>query len=113
MSIQDSVARLIDAEHIDAMRNMRLPSPNRLARTLADAGLLAPELPEPMTERGYPMWIIPGEGGDYDASVHLVGTQVILKIEDGSKWGIGSTPEESRMMGTALLAAAKHAQEGK
>ena len=74
-----------------------------LAQALADAGLLAPDLPEP-TDRSIPEWEMPNNE-HHAVSVSRYGTVRI--------WGdtSGYTPAEAREVAAALLAAAAWAEQ--
>ena len=73
------------------------------AQALADAGLLAPDLPEP-TDRSIPEWEMPNNE-HHAVSVSRYGTVRI--------WGdtSGYTPAEAREVAAALLAAAAWAEQ--
>lgn len=72
------------------------------AEALADAGLLAPDLPEP-TDPGIPEWEMPSN----DHHAVSVGNHGTVRI-----WGdtSGYTPAEARDLAAALLAAAAWAE---
>ena len=74
-----------------------------IAQALADAGLLAPDLPEP-TDRSIPEWEMPNNE-HHAVSVSRYGTVRI--------WGdtSGYTPAEAREVAAALLAAAAWAEQ--
>ncbi|WP_204338629.1 hypothetical protein, partial [Rhizobium ruizarguesonis] len=82
--------------------------PECIANDIADAGLLAPDLPEPND----PNVFVPNgkgwlPGGPYGPSVWTApgGTVMVQRIEPGDL-----TPEEARGIAHALLAAADYAE---
>lgn len=83
--------------------------PTDAAQALADAGLLAPDLPEPNDESIFVPngkgWLF---GGLYGPSVRTAPDSRIMvqRIEPGDL-----TPEEAREVAYALLAAANYAEE--
>ncbi|WP_288833706.1 hypothetical protein [uncultured Corynebacterium sp.] len=85
--------------------------PTDAAEALADAGLIAPDLPEPDD----PSIFVPGgkgwlPGGPDGPSVWTApgGTVMVQRIEPGDL-----TPDEAREVAHALLAAANHAETSK
>ena len=81
---------------------------NIITKRLADAGLLAPDLPEPND----PNVFVPNgkgwlPGGPYGPSVWTApgGTVMVQRIEPGDL-----TPEEAREIAHALLAAANYSE---
>ena len=77
--------------------------PHEIPQALADAGLLAPDLPEP-TDRSIPEWEMPNNE-HHAVSVSRYSTVRI--------WGdtSGYTPAEAREVAAALLAAAAWAEQ--
>lgn len=77
------------------------------AQTLADAGLLMPDLPEP-NEKGF--WIPFEENQDeyFEMWVSIPGS---LKVDGSRRWRKRLTPENARSIAFALLAAADHAEQ--
>lgn len=77
--------------------------PGVIAQALADAGLLAPDLPEP-TDRSIPEWEMPNNE-HHAVSVSRYGTVRI--------WGdtSGYEPAEARALAAALLSAAAWAEQ--
>ena len=106
MSNIDKVAEVIAKHNADGVCN----EPECIANDLADAGLLAPELPEPdrkLTERWgekdleFVYWEIP-----YAARVETSrGWEVSLRIPDRYM-----STETARKLANILLAAANHAE---
>lgn len=76
-----------------------------VARALADAGLLAPELPEPIINADDGNWEWHADEYTVDVDRGLVG----LWTPDGTHWE--QTPNRARLLADALYAAADHAEE--
>lgn len=96
----------------------------RLANALADAGLLAPDLPTPTKiEDDECCWDKTHTHLAYDyqtgkeKKIKIPGGVTVIQDEDAEAWldvdyGIHSlTPGEARSLGLALLAAAQYAEE--
>ena len=116
MTIIDRAVRLIE------LYGTRTGSPRDVALELAIAGLLAPELPEPITPENDPEW-----AQEYmaewewvpDAEWHPT-NDFFINAKDGNinagfgmpqeEWD-GTSPDELRSIALALLAAAQHAKE--
>ena len=82
----------------------------RLANALADAGLLAPDTPQPFFEHGNgPNWEIPinDQGGGVATVRTLIGDVFIERHGHG----FITNPEEARKISAALLAAANYSEE--
>lgn len=110
MSTLDKAARVIDQWTQEGYElNHAVGSPHAIAERLADAGLLAPDLPEPND----PAIFVPnGKGwlpcGPDDPSVWTAPDSVIIvqRIEPGNL-----TPNEARQVAYALLAAANYSED--
>ena len=86
----------------------------RLANALADAGLLAPDTPQPFFEHGNgPNWEIPiNDQGGGVATVRTLGGDVYIERPGhGHGHGFITNPEEVRKISAALLAAANYSEE--
>lgn len=97
------------AEIIRQFLNGKEPYSTMLRNRLDNAGLLAPDLPEP-NDTGI---FVPGgkgwlPGGPYGPSVWTApgGTVMVQRIEPGDL-----TPEEAREVAHALLAAANYSED--
>lgn len=104
MSNRDRAAEVIRAHGTDPCRE-----PECIAQDLADAGLLAPDVPKPDEADFVPGgkgWL---PGGPHGPSVWTApdSTVMVQRIEPGDL-----TPEEAREVAHALLAAANYSQEG-
>lgn len=97
---EQRAARLIDAEHIESIRDMRFPNPSKLARALDAAGPLAPELPAPgaVDEFGNASWFA---GPEAAPGYVAIGEYAVLP------------PDEARYLARQILAAARYAEEEK
>ncbi|WP_284850085.1 hypothetical protein [Corynebacterium rhinophilum] len=104
MSNQDRAAKVIDRHGFDPCRE-----PECIAQDLADAGLLAPDLPEPSNiieedEEGGDKricWSAPG------CDIELVPGKMIVTYEHQA----GHEIEHAQQIGLALLAAANYQEE--
>lgn len=104
----DRAAQVIDTWIQDHTLTLDTGNPHYLASALADAGLLAPELPEPSN----PGIFVPNgagwlPGGPDGPSVWTAphGRIMVQRIEPGEL-----TPDEARELALALLAAAERAE---
>ena len=82
----------------------------RVANALADAGLIAPDTPQPFFEHRHgPNWEIPinDQGGGVATVRTLIGDVFIERHGQG----FVTNPAEAREVAAALLAAANHAEE--
>lgn len=98
MTSQDRVAKVIDRHGFDSCRE-----PECIAQDLADANLLAPDLPEPS----------PGEEGALewsDGEIWIEDDEAAVYI-DVTKSFSRMTPNEARRLAHALLAAANYSEE--
>ena len=121
----DHAAHIIDTWIQDHTLTPDTGNPKDLARALADAGLLLPDLPpvtrpKPLSEEWYefveewgtePMWETPERHGF--SAAHEYGRTGIHIIRDGGTITDIDilAPEEAEALGLALLAAAQHAKE--
>lgn len=82
----------------------------RLANAFADAGLLAPDTPQPFFEHGNgPNWEIPiNDQGGGVATVRALDGDVFIERHGH---GFSTNPEEARQLAGTILAAANY-QEG-
>lgn len=77
------------------------------AQALADAGLLMPELPQPLVADPHPLW---KQEGVLQVSVQKkVSDEKPVTIWTGYE-GLIFTPDEARQLAYALLAAANHTE---
>ena len=101
----DRAAEVIRAHGTDPCRE-----PQCIAQDLADAGLIAPDLPKPDEADFVPGgkgWL---PGGPHGPNIWTApdSTVMVQRIEPGDL-----TPEEARGIADALYAAANYSQEGK
>lgn len=101
----DRAAEVIRAHGTDPCRE-----PQCIAQDLADAGLIAPDLPKPDEADFVPGgkgWL---PGGPHGPSIWTApdSTVMVQRLEPGDL-----TPEEARGIADALYAAANYSQEGK
>ena len=104
MNNRDRAADVIRAHGFDPCRE-----PECIAQDLADAGLIAPDLPKPDEADFVPGgkgWL---PGGPHGPSIWTApdSTVMVQRIEPGDL-----TPEEARGIAHALLAAADYSEEG-
>ena len=105
MNNRDRAAEVIRAHGTDPCRE-----PECIAQDLADAGLIAPDLPKPDEADFVPGgkgWL---PGGPHGPSIWTApdSTVMVQRLEPGDL-----TPEEARGIADALYAAANYSQEGK
>lgn len=97
MSNRDRAAEIIDEHSFE---------PECIASYLTDAGLIAPDLPEPRIDLGgWQEW-----GHKHGNRVTLENGMVTVEIPDDISRDL--TPAEAREVAHALLAAANYSQEG-
>lgn len=82
-------------------------SPRELIKQLRDAGLIAPDLPEPIVEDGRPTW----ELGFYFDDIIILNDSVCVGID--RTYGVSISPDEAERLALALLAAIKHQKENR
>lgn len=85
--------------------------PHDAVEAIVQAGLLAPELPEPTFSfnDGTKAWFIEdGEEGYCIGATYIFNVEILLRTAAGKVKG---APAQMRKIGLALLAAANHAQE--
>ena len=83
-------------------------SPSELVKQLRDAGLLAPDLPEPTTiENSKPTW----ELGSYFDDVTIFEGWVLIGVN--STIGVTLDLDEAEALAHAILAAIKHQKENR
>lgn len=104
MSNRDRAADVIRAHGTDPCRE-----PECIAQDLADAGLLAPDLPEANEANFVPdgkEWL---PGGPHGPNIWTApdSTVMVQRIEPGDL-----TPEEAREVANSLYAAANYSEEG-
>lgn len=112
MNNRDRAAEVIrtwQARHKTEMDNNTDWAAQNLAGDLADAGLLAPDLPEASKANFVPdgkEWL---PGGPHGPSIWTApdSTVMVQRLEPGDL-----TPEEAREVAHALLAAANYSEEG-
>lgn len=80
------------------------------AQALHDAGLLAPELPEPTLpfSDGTKGWFVEDDEGRDIGSIYIFNGEILLRTAAGRVKG---APSQMRKIALALLAATNHAQE--
>lgn len=105
MSIADRAAEVIDRHGFDVCRE-----PECIAQDLADAGLLAPDLPEPTQSfsDGTKGWFVEDDEGRDIAAIYIFDGEILLRTAAGRVKG---SPAQMRKIGLALLAATNHAEE--
>lgn len=77
------------------------------AARLADAGLLAPDLPEPQEHGGKPVWPLP-DPDDWAVSLH----DGWMQLSDERGVIFTASTKLARDLGHIFLAASNHAEEG-
>ena len=113
MNNQDQAAEVIrtwQQRHKNVMdRNPDWAAQN-LAGDLHQAGLLAPDTPQPFFERGTgPNWEVPINDEDGGvATVRALGGDVFI---DRHGQGLCISPAEAKQLAAAILAAANHQEE--
>lgn len=113
MNNQDQAAQVIrtwQKRHKYAMDYNPDWAAQNLAGDLQEAGLLAPDTPQPFFEHGNgPNWEIPinDQGGGVATVRTLIGDVFIERHGQG----FVTNPAEAREVAAALLAAANHAEE--
>ncbi|WP_284785258.1 hypothetical protein [Corynebacterium rhinophilum] len=105
MSNQDRAAKVIDRHGFDPCRE-----PECIAQDLADAGLLAAELPDPTQSfsDGTKGWFVEDDEGRDIGSIYIFNGEILLRTAAGRVKG---APAKMRKIGLALLAATNHAEE--
>lgn len=98
------------AQVITGLYEIGFHNPQDLAKYLAEAGLITPELPEPTLpfSDGTKGWFVEDEEGRDIASTYIFNGEILLRTPTGRVKG---TPDKMRKIGLALLAAANHAEE--
>lgn len=104
MSNREKAAEVIRAHGTDPCRE-----PECIAQDLADAGLIAPDLPEANEANFVPDgkgWL---PGGPHGPSIWTAPDSIVMvqRIEPGDL-----TPQTAREQAALLLAAANHSEEG-
>lgn len=113
MTNQDQAAQVIrtwQQRHKNVMDKNPDWAAQNLAGDLQEAGLLAPDTPQPFFEHGNgPNWEIPinDQGGGVATVRTLIGDVFIERHGQG----FVTNPAEAREVAAALLAAANHAEE--
>ena len=113
MNNQDQAAQVIctwQQRHKSVMDDNPDWAAQNLAINLHDAGLIAPDPPQPFFEHGHgPNWEIPINDQDGGvATVRTLDGDVFIERHDQ---GFVTNPAEARKIAAALLAAANHAEE--
>lgn len=117
MSNQDQAARVIrtwQQRHKNVMDDNPDWAAQNLAGDLQEAGLLAPDTPQPFFEHRHgPNWEIPiNDQGGGVATVRTLGGDVYIERPGhGHGHGFITNPEEARKISAALLAAANYSEE--
>ncbi len=113
MSNQDQAAQVIrtwQQRHKNVMDSNPDWAAQNLAIDLQEAGLIAPDTPQPFFEHGHgPNWEIPlkEEDGGLITVRALIG-EVFIERHGRA---ISTNPAEARSLGLALLAAANYSEE--
>lgn len=113
MPNQDQTAQVIrtwQQRHKNTMDSTPEWAAQNLAHDLHDAGLLAPDTPQPFFEHGHgPNWEIPinDQGGGVATVRTLIGDVFIERHGHG----FITNPEEARKIAAAILAAADYQEE--
>ncbi len=110
MSNQDRAAEVIADLFKDAFHNPQGLGED-IAESLADAGVLAPDLPEPTLpfSDGTKSWFIKDRELNIDSAViHIFNGEILLRTPERR---FKESPTKMRELGLALLAAANHTQE--
>lgn len=107
MSNQFRAAQVITGLFKDAFHNPKGLGED-IAESLADAGLLAPDLPEPTFSfgDGTKAWFVEDEDGRGIGSIYIFNGEILLSTAAGRVKG---APAKMRKIGLALLAATNHA----
>ena len=110
MSTLDKAARVIDQWTQEGYElNHAVGSPHAIAERLADAGLLAPDLPEPNDSAIFVPngkgWL-PAEPGGPVVCATPGGLIMVQRIEPGDL-----APDEARQVAYTLLAAANYSED--
>lgn len=110
MSKQDQAALVIDKNLPIAEKIERHAHACIIADALKEAGLLAPDAPQPFFERGHgPNWEIPINDEDGGvATVRALGGDVFIERHGQ---GFVTNPEEARKIAAAILAAAYYSEK--
>lgn len=110
MSKQDQASLVIDKNLPIAEKIERHAYACIIADALKEAGLLAPDTPQPFFERGHgPNWEIPINDEDGGvATVRALGGDVFIERHGQ---GFVTNPEEARLLAAAILAAANYSEE--
>lgn len=110
MNNQDQASLVIDKNLPIAEKIERHAHACIIADALKEAGLLAPDAPQPFFEQGHgPNWEIPINDQDGGvATVRALDGDVFIERHGQ---GFDTNPAEARQIAAALLAAANHAEE--
>lgn len=109
MSNQDQAALVIDKNLPIAEKIERHAHACIIADALKEAGLLAPDAPQPFFERGNgPNWEIPLHDGLSVVTVRVLYGNVSVGMRG---LGFYVNSDEARKIAAAILAAADHAEE--
>lgn len=110
MTNQDQAALVIDKNLPIAEKIERHAHACIIADALKEAGLLAPDTPQPFFEHGHgPNWEIPiNDQGGGVATVRTLAGDVFIERHGH---GFITSPAEAKQLAAAILAAANHAEE--
>lgn len=113
MSNRDRAAQVIrtwQQRHKTQLDNNTDWAAQNLAGDLHEAGLLAPDLPEPAQSfsDGTKGWFVEDDEGRDIGSIYIFNGEILLRTAAGRVKG---APSQMRKIGLALLAAANHAEE--
>lgn len=117
MTNQDQAAEVIrtwQQRHKSVMDSDPDWAAQNLAGDLHDAGLIAPDTPQPFFEHGNgPNWEIPiNDQGGGVATVRTLGGDVYIERPGhGHGHGFITSPAEAKQLAAAILAAANHQEE--
>lgn len=113
MSNQDQAAQVIrtwQQRHKNVMDSTPEWAAQNLANDLHQAGLIAPDTPQPFFERrNGPQWEIPiNDQGGGVATVRTLAGDVFIERHGH---GFITSPAEAKQLAAAILAAANHVEE--
>lgn len=117
MTNQDQAAEVIrtwQQRHKNVMDSHPDWAAQNLAGDLQEAGLLAPDTPQPFFEHGNgPNWEIPinDQGGGVATVRTLIGDVFIERPGHGHGHGFDINPAEAKQLAAAIIAAANYQEE--
>ena len=113
MNNQDQAAQVIrtwQQRHKNTMDDNPDWAAQNLANDLQEAGLIAPDTPQPFFEHGHgPNWEIPLKEEDGGLiTVRVLGSEVFIERKGRA---FSTNPAEARYLAAAILAAANYSEE--